>query len=132
MNIAIYLRISREDENLTESDSISNQRQYLHNFIKSNDFTYENIFEYIDDGKSGTNLKRKGIANLLDDVKKGKINCIIIKDLSRFGRNYIETTEYIENIFPLLNVRFIAVNDNFDSANDDFNSYFNLNFKNII
>ncbi|WP_317368323.1 recombinase family protein [uncultured Tyzzerella sp.] len=132
MNIAIYLRISREDENLTESDSISNQRQYLHNFIKSNDFTYENIFEYIDDGKSGTNLKRKGITNILDDVKKGKINCIIVKDLSRFGRNYIETTEYIENIFPLLNVRFIAVNDNFDSANDDFNSYFNLNFKNII
>ena len=132
MNIAIYLRISREDESLTESDSISNQRQYLHNFIKSNDFTYENIFEYIDDGKSGTNLKRKGITNLLDYVKKGKINCIIIKDLSRFGRNYIETTEYIENIFPLLNVRFIAVNDNFDSANDDFNNYFNLNFKNII
>lgn len=132
MNIAIYLRISREDENLTESDSISNQRQYLHNFIKSNDFTYENIFEYIDDGKSGTNLKRNGVTTLLDDVKKGKINCIIVKDLSRFGRNYIETTEYIENIFPLLNVRFIAVNDNFDSANDDFNSYFNLNFKNII
>ncbi len=133
MNIGIYLRVSVEDEKDNESDSITNQREYIYNYIKSNKFEYNEIFEYVDDGKSATNFNRKGITNLLNDIKKGKINCIIVKDLSRFGRNYIETTEYIENIFPLLNVRFIAINDNYDSNNkDDFNNYFNLNFKNII
>ncbi|MFR4987032.1 MAG: recombinase family protein [Lachnospirales bacterium] len=134
MNIGIYLRVSVEDENKdNESDSITNQREYIYNYIKSNKLEYDEIFEYIDDGKSATNFNREGITNLLTDTNNGKINCIIVKDLSRFGRNYIETTEYIENIFTLLNVRFIAINDNYDSSNkDDFNNYFNLNFKNII
>lgn len=133
MNIGIYLRVSVEDEKDNESDSITNQREYIYNYIKANKFEYNEIFEYVDDGKSATNFNRKGISSLLNDINKGKINCIIVKDLSRFGRNYIETTEYIENIFPLLNVRFISINDNYDSNNkDDFNNYFNLNFKNII
>lgn len=133
MNIGIYLRVSVEDEKDNESDSITNQREYIYNYIKANKFEHDEIFEYVDDGKSATNFNRKGINNLLNDTNKGKVNCIIVKDLSRFGRNYIETTEYIENIFPLLNVRFIAINDNYDSNNkDDFNNYFNLNFKNII
>ena len=134
MKIGIYLRLSREDENFeNESNSITNQREYIYNFIKSNNIKYDKIFEYKDDGVSGTTFKRQGLTNLLEDTNNGKINCIIVKDLSRFGRNYIETTEYIENIFPLLNVRFIAINDNYDSFNDDnFNNYFNLNFKNIL
>lgn len=134
MNIGIYLRVSVEDENKeNESNSIINQREYIYNYIRANELEYNEIFEYIDDGKTATNFNRAGITSLLNDANKGNINCIIVKDLSRFGRNYIETTEYIENIFPLLNIRFIAINDNYDSNNkDDFNNYFNLNFKNII
>ncbi len=134
MKIGIYLRLSREDGDFeNESNSITNQREYIYNFIKSNNIECTEIFEYKDDGISGTTFKRQGLTTLLNDTNNGKINCIIVKDLSRFGRNYIETTEYLENIFPILNVRFIAINDNYDSfSKDNFNNYFNLNFKNIL
>ncbi|WP_250278981.1 recombinase family protein [[Clostridium] colinum] len=133
-NIGIYLRVSKEDENSqNESNSITNQRQYIYNYILSNNLKYYKILEYEDDGKTATNFMRKGIIRLLNDVNNKKINCIIVKDLSRFGRNYIETSQYLENIFPVLNVRFISINDNYDSNNEiTYNNYFNLNFKNIL
>ena len=117
---ADYLRLSREDGDKLESDSIRNQRSLINDFVKQHpEITL--VDEYVDDGYSGTNFERPAFKRLLEDVKKKKINCIIVKDLSRFGRNYIETGRYLERIFPFMGVRFIAINDHYDSAeeNDD-------------
>ena len=112
---ADYLRLSREDGDKLESDSIRNQRSLINDFVKQHpDITL--VDEYIDDGYSGTNFERPAFKRLLEDVKKKKINCIIVKDLSRLGRNYIETGRYLEKIFPFLGVRFIAITDHYDSA----------------
>ena len=77
--------------------------------------------EYVDDGYSGTNFERPDFKRMMQDIEKRNVNCIIVKDLSRFGRNYIETGRYLERIFPFMGVRFIAINDHYDSAeeNDD-------------
>lgn len=110
---AIYVRISKEDGN-QESNSIANQKELIKEFLK----TKEDIFLYsekVDDGYSGANFQRPGFMEMLEEIKEGKINCVIVKDLSRFGRNYIEAGRYIEKIFPFLGVRFIAINDNYDS-----------------
>ena len=117
---AVYLRLSDDDSDLdsikTESNSISGQRIIIRNFINNHpDLKNSIIKEYCDDGYSGINFKRPGIIKLLDDVKSGTVNCIIVKDLSRFGRNFIEVGNYLEQIFPVFNIRFIAVNDNYDS-----------------
>ena len=112
---ADYLRLSREDGDKLESDSIRNQRSLINDFVKQHpEITL--VDEYVDDGYSGTNFERPAFKRLLEDVKKKKINCIIVKDLSRLGRNYIETGRYLEKIFPFLGVRFIAVTDHYDSA----------------
>ena len=131
-NIGIYLRISKEDKN--EHNSIVNQRNIIHNFIKNNaEFKESNIFEYIDNGFSGTDFNRKAIQQLFLDINDKKIDCIIVKDLSRFGRNYIQVGKYLENIFPFLNVRFISINDNFDSKNKmDISKILDINFRSII
>jgi len=120
---AIYLRLSSDDNDIdgikTESTSIEGQRNIIHSFINNNaDLSRTEIKEYFDDGYSGTSFSRPAITQLLEDLRKGIIGCIIVKDLSRFGRNFVETGEYLEQIFPLLNVRFIAVNDNYDSYNN--------------
>ena len=120
---AIYLRLSSDDNDIdrikTESTSIEGQRNIIHSFINNNaDLSRTEIKEYVDDGYSGTNFSRPAITQLLEDLRKGIIGCIIVKDLSRFGRNFVETGEYLEQIFPLLNVRFIAVTDNYDSYNN--------------
>lgn len=129
---ADYLRLSREDGDKLESDSIRNQRSLINDFVKQHsEITL--VDEYIDDGYSGTNFERPAFKRLLEDVKKKKINCIIVKDLSRLGRNYIETGRYLEKIFPFLGVRFIAITDHYDSAaeSDDADQIL-VPFKNLI
>lgn len=121
--IAMYLRLSLEDavskkKEADESNSIANQRSVLSNFIKSNPELREfKVIEFADDGYTGTNFDRPQFKAMMQMVKSGEISCIIVKDLSRFARNYIDSGEYLEHIFPLLGVRFIAINDNYDSNN---------------
>ena len=116
-NAAGYLRLSKEDGDKTESDSISNQRDLIANFVKRAP-EIRLCSERIDDGFSGACFNRPAFNLMMEDVKAGRINCIIVKDLSRFGRNYIEAGRYIERIFPFLDVRFIAINDDYDSAKE--------------
>ena len=117
MIMALYLRLSKEDgDMIDESNSITNQRFILRKFVEERpEFDSYEIKEYIDDGFSGKNFERPGIQELLEDVRSGRVFGIIVKDFSRFGRNHIEVGNYIEKIFPLLDVRFIAVNNSFDS-----------------
>lgn len=117
-NIAcMYLRLSREDGDSSESNSISNQRQIIKSYAKENDIKLS--YEYVDDGFSGSNFERPHFKKMIDDLNKGKFNIIIVKDLSRFGRDYIESGKYLQKIFPEKGVRFISVNDNYDSENAD-------------
>lgn len=117
-NIAcMYLRLSREDGDSSESNSISNQRQIIKSYAKENDIKLS--YEYVDDGFSGSNFDRPHFKNMIDDLNKGKFNIIIVKDLSRFGRDYIESGKYLQKIFPEKGIRFISVNDNYDSENAD-------------
>ena len=110
----LYYRLSQEDERAGESLSIENQKKIIEKYARENGF--EIIDEYIDDGWSGTNFNRPGVQRLLEDAKNGRINTIIVKDLSRFGRNYIEVGQYTDYLFPTYNIRFITVGDNVDSA----------------
>lgn len=112
---ADYLRLSSEDGDKAESDSIRNQRSLIQDFVKKHS-DISLVEEYVDDGYSGANFGRPAFQRMMEDVRNHKINCIIVKDLSRLGRNYIETGRYLEKIFPVLGVRFIAVNDHYDSA----------------
>ena len=131
-NADIYVRISREDGDKEESDSISNQKILIQNFLKTkSDIKLHKI--RVDDGFTGVNFNRPAFSEMLADVKAGKVNCIIVKDLSRFGRNYIENGKYITNIFPFLGVRFIAVNDSFDTGSTLQSSEMTIfHFKNIL
>ena len=110
----LYYRLSKDDERAGESLSIENQKRILEKYAAEQGF--EVVDEYIDDGWTGTNFNRPGIQRLLEDAKSGRINVIIVKDLSRFGRNYIEVGQYTDYIFPLYNIRFIALSENVDSA----------------
>lgn len=113
----LYLRLSQEDERQGESISIDNQRTILRKYAEEHGFEIHG--EYIDDGISGTTFQRPEVQRLLDDAKTGVINTIIVKDLSRFGRNYIEVGQYIDYVFPAFGIRFIAIQDNVDTANRD-------------
>ena len=116
-SIAIYLRLSKEEPAREESNSIKNQRNLLLQFIQNQkEWTNYKILEFADDGYSGIHFNRPAVQQLLEQVKAGKIDCIIVKDFSRFSRDYIELGTYIEQIFPFLGVRFISLNDNYDSA----------------
>ena len=116
-NVALYVRLSVEDGDKAESNSVINQKQLLNDYLNEN--SNFNLYDYyVDDGYSGTDFERPAFKRLLDDMKEKKFNTIIVKDLSRLGRNYIEVGNYIEQIFPLFNIRFIAVNDNIDSYSD--------------
>lgn len=110
-----YLRISKEDGDKAESDSIANQRDLIRHFL-SDKPEIQLVEEHIDDGYSGATFDRPAFQKMIEDVRAGKVNCIIVKDLSRFGRNFIEAGRYIDQFFPEYGVRFIAINDNFDSA----------------
>jgi len=131
-NAALYLRLSSEDGDKPESISIESQRHLLEEFLKNND-DIELFNIYIDDGYSGTDFNRPGFKRLFEDMKSSKFNTIIVKDLSRLGRNYIEAGNYIEQIFPLFNIRFIAVNDNIDSyLNPKSINELNMPLKNLM
>ena len=116
-NVGMYLRLSKDDERSGESLSIENQRKVLTNYINEQGWTLYD--EYVDDGYSGTSFERPGVQRLLEDAKNGKINLIICKDMSRFGRNYIAVGQYVDYIFPMYNIRFIALTDNIDTANNN-------------
>lgn len=113
----IYVRLSRDDERAGESLSIENQKTMLKKYVSEQGWEIYDV--YVDDGVSGTTFEREGVQRLLDDAKAGIINLIIVKDLSRFGRNYIQVGQYIDYIFPMFNIRFIALSDNIDTANKD-------------
>ena len=113
----LYFRLSQEDERQGESVSIDNQRSMLRKYAEEHGFEIHD--EYIDDGVSGTTFDRPDVQRLLDDAKTGIINTIIVKDLSRFGRNYIEVGQYVDYVFPAFGIRFIAIQDNVDTENRD-------------
>lgn len=134
---AIYLRLSQEDGDISvsdknESNSISTQRDLIHAYLqKQADILYET--EFCDDGYTGTNFDRPGFNDMMKAVREKRVDCIVVKDLSRFGRDYIESGKYIQKIFPMLGIRFIAINDGYDSADTENQSNdFVLPFKNLI
>lgn len=126
-NVAEYMRLSRDDGDDRESESISNQRQIINNYIENSNEDFVVVDEYIDDGFTGTNFNRPDFKRLLKDIEDGKIDVVITKDLSRLGRDYIKGGYYIEEYFREKNIRYIAINDNMDSTNED--SYDMLSFK---
>ena len=131
-NSTLYLRLSREDGDKEESNSIAGQRDLIRDYLAH----HPELREYavrIDDGFSGSTFDRPAFKEMMADVRAGKTNCVIVKDLSRFGRNYLDAGEYIEKIFPFLGVRFIAINDNFDSERERTSSDdLMIPFKNLI
>ena len=114
---ALYPRLSHEDELQGESNSISNQKRILETYAKQNGFS--NLQWYTDDGYSGANFQRPGFQAMLADIEAGKVGTVIVKDMSRLGRNYLQVGMYTEMIFPQKGVRFIAINDGVDSAQGD-------------
>lgn len=119
-NAGIYVRLSQEDMRAGESLSIEHQKLILTKYVREQGWNL--VDTYVDDGFSGTDFNRPSVQRLLSDAQTGRINLIICKDLSRFGRNYIEVGQYIDYIFPLHNILFIALNDNVDTANRDSNA----------
>jgi len=129
MNIALYIRLSKEDDQKSESRSIINQRMYLKKYIEK--FDYNNVYEYVDDGYSGTNFNRPAFNKLIKDIDNKKINTIITKDSSRLGRNISWVTFYLEEYFPSKKIRYISIDDNYDSKEiNSMESEF-LIFKNL-
>ena len=124
---ALYERLSRDDEQAGESNSIQNQKKYLEEYARQKGL--RNIRHFYDDGYSGTNFNRPGFAALLEEIEAGHVGVLIVKDLSRFGRNYLQVGYYTEILFPKKGVRFIAVNNNVDSAtpqDNDFTPFLNI------
>ncbi|MCH5266315.1 MAG: recombinase family protein [Lachnospiraceae bacterium] len=127
-NVAVYLRLSRDDvseeegdmDSGMESNSIRSQRDMIRSYIRKHD-DMEIYDFYVDDGCSGANFDRPSFQRMMEDIKAGHVDCVIVKDLSRFGRDYIEAGRLIQKTFPAFSVRFIALNDNFDSLTADFN-----------
>ena len=125
---ALYVRLSRDDENEGDSNSIQHQIEILTKYCKDNDISRYQIYK--DDGFSGTNFKRPGFLDMIGDIEAGLVNMVIVKDMSRFGRNYLEVGLYTEIRFPEMGVRFIAVNDGVDSDDQMGNDF--TPFRNII
>ncbi|MDO5095313.1 MAG: recombinase family protein [Peptostreptococcaceae bacterium] len=121
--VALYIRLSAEDAfNKDESQSVTNQRMLLNEYLdQCSDLKTVHREEYIDDGYSGTNENRPAYQRMISDLKEGKVSTIIVKDLSRFMRDYIRLGDYLENIFPFLGTRFIAINDGYDSIKEKGN-----------
>ena len=124
---ALYERLSRDDEQAGESNSIQNQKKYLEEYARQKGL--RNIRHFYDDGYSGTNFNRPGFAALLEEIEAGRVETLVVKDLSRFGRNYLQVGYYTEILFPKRGVRFIAINNNVDSAtpqDNDFTPFLNI------
>jgi DNA invertase Pin-like site-specific DNA recombinase len=126
-----YLRLSH-DSDYNDSDSIENQRKLAREYV----YQCSNLIilkEYVDDGQTGTHFERTALLQMITDLKQNVINCVIVKDLSRFGRDYLQTGKYLEKIFPTLGVRFISILDNYDSINfDRDNGYLLISLKNLL
>ena len=114
--VGIYARLSREDDKLGVSESIDNQIKFLKNYAQKHNLKILKI--YVDDGYTGTNFDRPGFKNLISDIENKKIDTVITKDLSRLGRDYIDTGYYIEKFFPMKKIRYIAVNDGIDTIDE--------------
>ena len=135
-HVAIYVRLSKEDGDVAsaakaESNSISNQKNLIKDFLKGKDDIIV-VSERVDDGYSGSNFERPGFQMMMEDIKRGTVDCVIVKDLSRFGREYIDSGKYIERLFPALGVRFIAVNDHIDSKEESERDDIVVPFKNLM
>lgn len=115
--VGMYVRLSRDDERAGESLSIENQKAILSEYIEKQGWTLHDV--YVDDGISGTTFERPGVKRLLEDAKQGVINTILVKDLSRFGRNYILVGQYLDYVFPAFGIRFVALSDNIDTEQKD-------------
>ena len=125
--VALYERLSRDDEIQGDSNSIVNQKNYLEEYAKRNN--YINYRHYTDDGYSGTSFNRPGFNKMIEDIEKGQIGMVIVKDMSRFGRNYLQVGFYTEIMFPNKGVRFIAINNSIDSdrpMDNDFTPFLNI------
>ena len=128
---AEYLRLSYTDDKSIESDSISNQKRLIEDFLKSHT-DIQLVSTRIDDGYSGILFDRPAFQEMMNDVTAGKINCVIVKDLSRLGREYIETGRYLRQVFPAYGVRFISINDGIDTAHERIGDDLTVSMKNII
>lgn len=129
--VGAYVRLSVLDGHRENSDSIENQEALLRAYI-ANDPSLSLYCVYSDNGETGVNFERDDFERLLDDIRMGNVDCVIVKDLSRFGRNYIEAGEYLEKIFPFMGVRFIAVNDGYDSLDPSTYDSMTINLKNLV
>lgn len=128
----IYLRLSKQDGDNIESDSIGNQRALLLDYLQSHPEIKLHKIK-IDDGRSGVDFNRPAFIEMIDDIKNGLVNCCIVKDFSRFGRNYIESGKYIQQLFPRTGIRFVAVNDNYDSIKEQgYSGNIIVPFKNMV
>lgn len=116
----MYIRLSREDGDKQESESIGNQRKIIERYINEQNLTL--VDEYVDDGISGTTFDRKSFNRMINDIENGKINMVITKDLSRLGRDYIKTGYYIENYFPEKQVRYVSILDGIDTYEETVNN----------
>ena len=131
-NAAEYTRLSRDDGDKAESNSITSQKEIIRDYVRRHP-EFVIVKEYADDGYSGVNFERPGFKQMMEDIKAKKIDCVICKDLSRFARNYIDAGRYLEKIFPFMGVRFIAINDNYDSCGEKAQSdALIVPFKNLI
>lgn len=130
-NACIYARLSRDDGDKLESDSITNQKALIGDFLSKHPEIHV-VSEKTDDGYSGVNFDRPAFQEMMDEIRSGKVNCVVVKDLSRFGRNYIEAGNYIERVFPFMGVRFIAINDSYDSLDKNQSDSLIIPFKNLI
>lgn len=126
-----YVRLSVLDGHQSDSDSIENQEALLRIHIEG-DPSLSLTSVYSDNGQTGVNFQREDFERLREDIRAGKIDCVIVKDLSRFGRNYIEAGEYLEKIFPFMGVRFIAVNDGYDSLDPATSDSLSMHLKNLV
>ncbi len=135
--VAFYIRLSRLDDDLDEyrrmSNSVENQRKLLSEYVKEiPDLRTEDTEEFIDDGYSGTNFQRPAFQRMLGLIKKRTVTTVVVKDFSRFGRNYVECADYLEKLFPFLGTRFISVADNYDSGRKDEDRQIEVAMKNIV
>ena len=130
-NACIYARLSRDDGDKLESDSITNQKALIRDFLSKHPEIHV-VSEKTDDGYSGVNFDRPAFQEMMHEIRSGKVNCVVVKDLSRFGRNYIEAGNYIERVFPFMGVRFIAINDSYDSLDKNQSDSLIIPFKNLI
>ena len=128
---AKYIRLSYTDDKSNESNSVGNQRKLIEDFVSRHP-EIELVSEKVDDGYSGVIFDRPAFKEMMDDIMEGKINCVIVKDLSRLGREYIETGRYMRRVFPAYGVRFIAINDNIDTLNESAGDDLTVSVKNIM